>query len=93
MSRFRKRPVEVEAVQWRGPGPTSSAAMEFAGTRTTEDGTELVFVPLAYPTAKLWVEANQAWVQIEPGEWLIRDSRGIYPCKPDIFDLTYEPVA
>lgn len=27
------------------------------------------------------------------GDWIITDVKGEqYPCKPDIFDLTYEPV-
>jgi hypothetical protein len=28
-----------------------------------------------------------------PGDWIIRGLRGeYYPCKPDIFDKTYEPL-
>jgi hypothetical protein len=28
-----------------------------------------------------------------PGDWIIRGVQGeFYPCKPDIFDATYEPV-
>lgn len=26
-----------------------------------------------------------------PGEWIIRDTRGFYPCKADVFADTYEP--
>lgn len=40
--------------------------------------------------ARLWVEANKAWLPIEPGEWVIKDARGAYPCKADIFKATYE---
>ena len=29
----------------------------------------------------------------EPGDWLIRGIKGeLYPCKPDIFQATYEEV-
>lgn len=29
----------------------------------------------------------------EPGDWIITGVRGeVYPCKPDIFAATYEPV-
>lgn len=41
---------------------------------------------------RLWIETNHTWALIESGEWIIRDSRGAYPCKPDIFTATYEPV-
>ena len=42
--------------------------------------------------ARLYVAANDAWLDIEVGEWIIRDSLGFYPCKPDIFAATYEAV-
>lgn len=30
---------------------------------------------------------------VEPGEWIIRGIKGeYYPCKSDIFEMTYEPV-
>jgi hypothetical protein len=29
----------------------------------------------------------------DPGDWIIRGVKGeLYPCKPDIFVMTYEPV-
>ena len=50
------------------------------------------------------IEAYQTMVQItiktlegdmkaQPGDWIITGVKGEqYPCKPDIFELTYEPV-
>jgi len=30
----------------------------------------------------------------DPGDWIITGVKGeMYPCKPDIFEMTYEPVA
>ena len=30
---------------------------------------------------------------VSPGDWIIQGVRGeLYPCKPDIFEATYEPV-
>lgn len=93
-ARYRKKPVEVEAIQWQGLGLGTGDVIDFAGTHPDPDSGEetLTFVPLAYPAPQLWVAANQAWVTVEPGEWLIRDARGVYPCKPDIFEQTYELV-
>jgi hypothetical protein len=44
----------------------------------------------------------RAWVSIptlegvmraDVGDWIIKGAKGeCYPCKPDVFDLTYEPV-
>ncbi|MFA5626282.1 MAG: hypothetical protein WC965_02240 [Thiohalomonadaceae bacterium] len=92
MKKFRKKPVAVEAMQWTGNN--TGAVMEWAGERRNPDTgeLELTFVPLAYLRPKLWVAANSAWVEVEPDEWFIRDARGVYPCKPDIFEATYEPA-
>ena len=43
---------------------------------------------------------GEAWVigtlggrmEIVPGDWVITDAQGRYICKPDVFDLAYEPV-
>lgn len=89
--RYRKKPVEVEAVQWNGNN--TPAVMEFVGNHVADNGDELLtFVPLAYPKPKLWVAANKSWIDVEIGEWFIRDSLGFYPCKPVIFETTYEMV-
>ena len=43
-------------------------------------------------TGQLFVNANRAYLAIVPGEWVIKDQRGFYPCKPDIFAVTHEKV-
>lgn len=91
MPRYRKKPVEVEAIQWKGSS-TTTEVMEFCGTRMDGDLELLNFVPLGFPVPKLWVEANQTYLPIELNEWIIRDRLGLYPCKPDIFAETYEEV-
>lgn len=42
--------------------------------------------------ASIWVAANEKWLFIEVGEWIIRDSHGIYPCKNDVFHEKYEEL-
>lgn len=92
MKTYRKMPVEVEALQWTGNN--NGAVMEWTGEHVDPDTGEsvLTFVPLAYPRPRLWVAANQAWVAVEPGEWIIKDALGFYPCKPGIFAAVYEEV-
>ena len=37
--------------------------------------------------------AHGKWLPLAPGDWVIKGSGGeFYPCKPDIFAATYEPV-
>lgn len=91
MSKYRKKPVVVEAMQWTGDNPSEVEAF------TDYDGLVRFLPPGSYAgerstSAHLWVDANRTMLPLEVGEWIIRDSRGFYPCKPDIFEATYEPV-
>lgn len=87
--KYRKKPVEIEAMRWDGDNAEDIQVWMGLG-----------FHPVApadraknpESTAELFVNANSRWLGIETGEWVIRDSRGFYPCKPDIFEATYEEV-
>jgi hypothetical protein len=42
---------------------------------------------------KFAVETLEGTMRGEPGDYLIKGVKGeLYPCKPDIFEATYEPV-
>jgi hypothetical protein len=80
--KFRKRPVVIDAVQFRaGEEPNELAPDVVAGTvRYTEDGTVLI-------------KTLEGVMEAQPMDWIIRGVKGeLYPCKPDIFAVTYEPV-
>lgn len=103
--KFRKRPVVIEAVQltWQnwdemcehaGVGyldegkPTGGYSIpgtfEFDDTQW-QPTTEHVLA-LAIPTLEGLMIAHE-------NDWVIRGVQGeLYPCKPDIFEATYEPV-
>ena len=99
MAKFRKRPVVIEAVQLRwdnwnemcehaGVGNLSDGRPE--GTTTGSNGVPFHVNAngpgLAIPTLEGLMIAN-------PMDWIIRGVEGeIYPCKPDIFEKTYESV-
>jgi len=45
-----------------------------------------------YPNA-LMISTLEGVMQADPGDWIIQGIKGeLYPCKPDIFEQTYEPV-
>jgi hypothetical protein len=82
MPLFRKKPVVIEAVLFRGgEQPGELAGDVTAGrVRYPEDGTMLI-------------ETLEGVMQAQPGDWIIRGVMGeLYPCKPDIFAATYEPA-
>jgi hypothetical protein len=58
----------------------------FPVTVTFPDGTEGLMMGLLIPTLEGLMVAKE-------GDWVIKGIKGeIYPCKPDIFEATYEPV-
>ena len=85
--KFRKKPVVIDAIQYLPHGNCRSIA-EFLGQphdkKSCEDG------PI-YPT---WViRTLEGDMECRPGDWIIRGVNGeLYPCKPDIFEKTYEAV-
>ena len=48
----------------------------------------------AYQTDKvMYIETLEGIHKANPGDWIITGVKGEqYPCKPDIFEKTYEPV-
>lgn len=45
------------------------------------------------PGPCILIDTLEGQVRADPGDWIIRGVKGeFYPCKPDIFDATYEAV-
>lgn len=41
----------------------------------------------------LFIGTLEGAMRADPGDWIIRGVKGeLYPCKPDIFEATYEPA-
>ena len=91
MAKYRKKPVVIEAMQFNGTN--IDEIRESMGLRPLEF---YGIVPKGAPDfeqlARLYVAANSAFLVIEPGEWVLPDALGCYPCKPAIFEATYEAV-
>jgi len=79
--KFRKKPVVVEAWQYEGWRETQRPDWLIdSKAMFLEDGT---FV----------IDTLEGRMTAQPGDWIIRGVKGeIYPCKPDVFAATYEPV-
>lgn len=85
MPKFRKKPVIVEAVMWTGEN--------LAEIRDFLNGT-----PWTYGIDVISIPTREGIMDANIGDYIIKepfatDNRKFYPCKPDIFEQTYEPVA
>lgn len=92
--RFRKKPVEVEALQWTGDN--LDEMQEFVGMKNPfEQGFKSNWKDrLEHLPAYVWVEPSRAWVPVHLNEWVVKGVNGeFYPCDPVIFRATYEAVS
>lgn len=88
--RFRKRPVEVDAIQWTGDNIVAVLNFFDAGRETT-----IVNINCPADRSQGWVEIPtlEGKMRASVGDWIIKGVKGeFYPCKPDIFAETYEPA-
>jgi len=82
--KVRKRPVEVEAVQWLG---TSESYEEIEALNTSGDRG----ITHKTSTGALFIRTLEGSMEAGITDWIIRGVNGeIYPCKDDIFRKTYE---
>lgn len=81
MAQYRKKPAVVEAEQF---SIDTADPLPFAGENACCLGPRGWHVTTAHGQETFIID----------GDWIIRepDGRGFYPCKPDIFDATYEPL-
>lgn len=84
MKKFRKKPVVIEAIQWTGENVAEVA--EFLG---------LSVRPFRIDTVNGTVEIStlEGTMTASKDDYIIKGVQGeFYPCKPDIFEQTYETV-
>jgi hypothetical protein len=93
MSRFRKKPVEVDSVQWTGDNHAELDV--FTGGNfavLTEEDRANCADPEA--TAQVFDVLHSTWVLVRDGDWIVRGIQGeFYPCRSDVFTATYEEVS
>jgi hypothetical protein len=81
--KFRKKPIEVEAIQFTGDN-----------YKECEDfiGKHLIDNTLFYPN----IVTSEGTMRVNVNDFIIKEpfdkERDCYPCKPDIFVKTYEPI-
>ena len=88
--KFRKKPVVIEAVQYtRRFGWPEWFHDAVSSNVVTTHGTGKYSLPTdeCYCTIK----TLEGVMRGNEGDWIIKGVSGeLYPCKPDIFDMTYE---
>lgn len=84
-NKYRKKPVEIEAIQWNGEN--YAELQEWSGKQfglgQKEAGSD--------SPKELIITTLEGNMRANEGDWIIKGVKGeFYPCKPDIFEATYE---
>lgn len=88
--KFKKKPIEVEANQWFKNGDNPLVISYQCGTTKGERYCGHCGKKLKYHG---WIWTLEGGFIVCPGDWIITGLKGeSYPCKPDIFDKTYDKV-
>ena len=104
MPKFRKKPVEIEAMLFDGSTSETHAVYQWIENNTlgSFEPMDVIEGRKPYPASGVSVDPRDGrmiistleglhWVDL--GDYVIRGVKGeFYPCKPDIFEATYEPV-
>ena len=90
MTQYRKKPVVIDAIQYTGHN--GHEIYNISGKKVVES-------PVLEPTqnnptgAYLQIKTLEGMMTAIVGDWIIKGVQSeFYPCKPDIFELTYEEV-
>lgn len=91
--KFRKKPIVIEAIQYTGFN--TSDVFNFVGKELEGD-------PNFDPKVKkgkgaiiydFFIKTLEGKMKVSPNDWIIKGVNGeFYPCKPDIFEKTYDKV-
>jgi len=111
VSKFRKKPIVIEATQWfkNGDHPDDECGEDFIFSegeycypegkvvrryrRPDDSGKRVCEKCGRHMHVHGWIDTLEGGHVVCPGDWIITGVKGErYPCKPDIFEATYEVV-
>ncbi|WP_025846552.1 hypothetical protein [Brevibacillus agri] len=85
MPKYRKKPVEIEAIQFVDTSERITEISDFCG--------EDIGVDYSVSPPVLRIYTLEGTMTASVGDYIIKGVKGeFYPCKPDIFAETYEEV-
>lgn len=83
MPKFRKKPVVIEAIQWNGSEQSWNSIVDM-GCNPDQTSDMLDSISITTPEGVMTASLNDYIIKGVKGEF--------YPCKPDIFEATYDYV-
>ena len=93
MGMFRKKPVVIEARQLQNDEAAATEIASWCGGHVSGDHTPGADGERLDEMQFVIIKTLEGDMVASPGDWIIKGVNGeFYPCKPDIFEKTYDPV-
>ena len=84
MAKYRKKPVVVEAVQYDGTEESLLKIMQLQSHKPSW---------IRVDAGDLLISTLEGVMRATVGDYIVKGVKGeLYPCKPDVFEKTYELV-
>lgn len=91
--RRRKRPVEVDTIQWTGTNEADVQAFTGTANFYALDNEDRANSDDPEATATVFDDLHSTWVLVYTGQHIVRGvKREFYPIAEDVLAETYEPV-
>ena len=92
IKQYRKKPVVVTAIQW--DGKNLEEIKDFVGDSLNYSILDTAWeVGKGIPYVYMAIKTLEGSMEVSKGDYVIKGVKGeFYPCKPDIFERTYEEV-
>lgn len=86
--KYRKKPIEIEAIKWDGRDETADEIVDMVPGATGH---------ISFNDQYVYIDTPEGEMTAGIGDWIIKEpfatrALQLYPCKPDIFEQTYEKV-
>lgn len=90
--KYKKKPVAIDAIQWTGLN--LEEIKEFVGKDLDYSISDAAWqVGKGVPYVIMKIHTLEGDMDVSKGDFIIKGVNGeFYPCKPDIFEKTYEPA-
>lgn len=98
VQKFKKKPVINEAIKFNGNSNKSEIESFVGKPLVCELESETAYVAgKGAPLFSLLIDTKEGVMKAMPGDYIIKEAfptgdRDFYPCKPDIFENTYELI-
>lgn len=89
--KYRKKPVVIEAIQWK---ENTTEIIQFCGNKCSYNANDTAWeVGKGIPNEELIIHTLEGDMIASRNDYIIKGIKGeVCPCKPDIFEKTYEEV-